>query len=241
MGNAAPEHQNAFQDQIALLLACLHDRMRLQVQWFCDSDYRAELLSYHEQTQRATNVWTRRTRNERFARYWQAMQERRLRRQHLVLFFSRSIDVAPPTSATSSGLRKHYEAVLQQLDTEFAQLHEMLGQLFPGARIVPMDDAAHFRHTSRFLNPSFAERFDFDPLSTFEPELSIHENCWHSEACGLAENGGFFMDGHFHGILVVNRWPKMTHPGIVRRLTELPLLDYCISVNVAALSSRMEI
>ena len=41
---AAPEHLNAFQDQLALLLACLHDKLRLKVQWFCDSDYRAELL-----------------------------------------------------------------------------------------------------------------------------------------------------------------------------------------------------
>ncbi len=42
---AAPEHLNAFQDQLALLLACLHDKLRLQVQWFCDSDYRADLLA----------------------------------------------------------------------------------------------------------------------------------------------------------------------------------------------------
>ena len=41
---AAPEHLNAFQDQLALVLACLHDKLRLQVQWFCDSDYRADLL-----------------------------------------------------------------------------------------------------------------------------------------------------------------------------------------------------
>ena len=86
---AAPEHLNAFQDQLALLLACLHDKLRLQVQWFCDSDYRAELLRYREQTERATNVWTRRCRNERFARYWQAMVDRQLRRQRLVLYFSR--------------------------------------------------------------------------------------------------------------------------------------------------------
>ena len=241
LGTAAPEHLNAFQDQIALVLACLHDRMRLQVQWFCDSDYRAELLRYHEQTQRATNVWTRRTRNERFSRYWQAMQERQLRRQHLVLYFSRKIDIAPPTAATSSGLRAHYETVLAQLGTEFAQLHEMLGQIFPGSRIQPMRDEDHYRHTSRFLNPSLAERFDYDSVSTFEPELSIHENCWHSEANGLPESGGFFMDGHFHSILVVNRWPKMTHPGMVRRLTDLPLLDYAISVNIEALSTRAEI
>ena len=238
---AAPEHLNAFQDQIALVLACLHDKLRLQVQWFCDSDYRAELLRYNEQTKAATNVWTRRTRNERFTRYWLAMEERRLRRQRLVLFLSRQIDSAPPAVSTRNGLRKHYEVVLQQLGSEFEQLHEMLGQIFQGARIEPMRDAEHYRHTSRFLNPSLAERFDFDPIDTYVPELSIHENCWHSEANGLPEHSGFWMDGHYHSVLVLHRWPKVTHPGMVRRLTDLPLLDYAISVNVEALSPRAEI
>ncbi len=49
------------------------------------------------------------------------------------------------------------------------------------------------------------------------------------------------MDGYFHSILVLHRWPKVTHPGMVRRLTDLPLLDYAISVNVEALSARAEI
>jgi hypothetical protein len=95
LSSAAPAHLNAFQDQLTLLLGCLHDKLRLQIQWFCDSDYRAELLRYHEQTERATNVWTRRCRNERFARYWQAMVDRRLRRQRLVLYFSRQIETSP--------------------------------------------------------------------------------------------------------------------------------------------------
>src|ERR1700687_664407 len=107
---AAPEHLNAFQDQLALLLACLHDKLRLQVQWFCDSDYRAELLRYQEQTECATNVWTRRCRNERFARYWEAMVDRRLRRQRLVLFFSRKIETSPSIIATAARHHSQYDA-----------------------------------------------------------------------------------------------------------------------------------
>ncbi|HEX8313111.1 MAG TPA: hypothetical protein VF614_17430, partial [Chthoniobacteraceae bacterium] len=163
------------------------------------------------------------------------------RRQRLVLYFSRQIDTTAPAAATGSGLRKHYEVVLQQLGSEFNQLREMLGQIFHGASITAMSDADHYRHTSRFLNPSLAERFDFDPIDTFVPELSIQENCWHSEANGLPEGSGFWMDGCYHSVLVLNRWPKMTHPGIVRRLTDLPLLDYSITVNVEALSTRTEI
>ncbi len=238
---AASEHLNAFQDQLALLLTCLHDKLRMQVQWFCDSDYRADLLRYREHTDRASNVWTKRCRNERFARYWQAMLDRRLRRQRLVLYFSRLIDSSPPTLATASKQRGHYEALLQQVVREFEQLRQLLGHVFPGARITPMKDADHFRHCSTFLNPSLAERFDYDPIETFDPQLSIQENCWHSEAQGFADASGFWMDGFHHGVIVLSRWPKMTHPGMVQRLTGLPLLDYTMTVNVESLSTRTEI
>src|ERR1700719_4714884 len=130
LSSAAPEHLNASQDQLALLLGCLHDKLRLQVQWFCDSDYRSELLRYQEQTERATNVWTRRCRNERFARYWQAMVDRRLRRQRLVLHFSRQIETSPALIATAARQHSHYDALLQEMTTEFEQLQQMLANIF---------------------------------------------------------------------------------------------------------------
>jgi type IV secretion system protein TrbE len=103
-----------------------------------------------------------------------------------------------------------------------------------------MKDADHYRHYATFLNPSFSERFDYDPLESFEPALSIHENCWHSEAVGLSDTG-FVLDGYHHGLLVLSRWPKVSFPGIIHRLTNLPLLDYTITVNVDPLSVRKEI
>jgi len=138
-------------------------------------------------------------------------------------------------------LRNHYEVVLGELASEFVQLQGMLGQIFQGAKIEPMGNLDHFRNASRFLNPSFADRFDFDPMDTFVSDLSIHDNCWHSEAQGLSDEPGFWMDGHYHSVLVLHRWPKVTHPGMIHRLTDLPLLDYSITVNVESLSPRAEI
>ena len=63
------------------------------------------------------------------------------------------------------------------------------------------------------------------------PELSIQENCWHSEGNGQSDFG-FFMDGHYHSLIVLTRWPRTTYPGIIQRLTNLRLLDYTITVNV---------
>jgi hypothetical protein len=238
---AAPEHLNAFQDQLALVLACLHDKLRLQVQWFCDSDYRADLLRYNEQTKLATNVWTRRCRNERFSRYWQAMIDRRLRRQRLVLFFSRKIETSPSIIATAARQHSQYDALLQQMAREFEHLQQILTNILSGARITPMNDADHYRHCTTFLNPSLGSRFEYDALETFDPQLSIQQNCWHSEAQGIADTSGFWMDGYYHSLLVVSRWPKLTHPGLVHRLTGLQLLDYNITVNIESLSARAEI
>jgi hypothetical protein len=238
---AAPEHLNAFQDQLALVLACLHDKLRLQVQWFCDSDYRADLLRYNEQTKIATNVWTRRCRNERFSRYWQAMIDRRLRRQRLVLFFSRKIETSPSIIATAARQHSQYDALLQQMTTEFEHLQQILTNILSGARITPMNDADHYRHCTTFLNPSLGSRFEYDTLETFDSQLSIQQNCWHSEAQGIADTSGFWMDGYYHSLLVVSRWPKLTHPGLVHRLTGLQLLDYNITVNIESLSARAEI
>ena len=37
---------NEFQEQLCLLLASLHENQRLQIQYFSDSDYKAELLRF---------------------------------------------------------------------------------------------------------------------------------------------------------------------------------------------------
>ncbi len=110
--NSQISELNQFQDQLSILLASLSDNQRLQVQWFCDSNYQHELLRYQAETERATNVWTRRARNERFARYWSMRTNRQLRRQRLVFYISRSLKL-PPNRVTlrapfsREGIRKN--------------------------------------------------------------------------------------------------------------------------------------
>ena len=232
---------NDFQEQLCLLLASLHENQRLQVQYFSDSDYKAELLRYQQETERFENIWTKRSRNERFARYWQAMTERKLRRQRVILYVSRSLENTP-TTTTNAALREYYLTLLDQLEMEFTHVHHLLKEIFAsaGTRVLPMNDLDHFKHCKNFLNPSLADRFDFDPASDFSPELSIQENCWHSEGNGQSDFG-FYMDGHYHSVIALTRWPRSTYPGIIQRLTNLRLLDYAITVNVDPLPITQEI
>jgi hypothetical protein len=240
--NAQAAELNGFQDQLSLMLASLGEQQRLQIQYYCDSDYRQELLRYQEETQKAANVWTRRSRNQRFERYWNMMTERKLRRQRLVFYISRRIENSPRGIQSKSALADYYEHLLAQLRSEFDHVHEMLAGIFAsqGARIIPMKDADHYRHYTSFLNPSLADRFDFDPIDGFDPQLSIQENCWHSEGNGQSDFG-FFMDGRYHSLIVLSRWPKATYPGIIHRLTSLRLLDYTITANLDPLPVRREI
>src|SRR5437667_2810868 len=233
---------NEFQDQLCLLLASLHEHQRLQVQYFCDSDYKGELLRYQQETERFSNVWTKRARNERFTRYWQAMSERKLRRQRVILYISRVLESAPSGFETAAARREYYATLLDQLAGEFEHVHRLLLEIFAsaGTRVLPMNDLDHFRNYKRLLNPSLAERFDFDPAGGFAPELSIQENCWHSEGNGQSDFG-FFLDGNYHSLIGLSRWPRTTYPGIIQRLTNLRLLDYTITVNIDPLPITKEI
>ncbi len=242
LSNSPVSDLNEFQDQLCLLLGSLHEGQRLQVQYYCDSDYRAELLRYQAETERFTNPWPRRNRNERFTRYWQAVQERKLRRQRVVLYVSRALENAPRAFHSSGARADYYRVLLDQLETEFQQVGQLLSEIFAGsnARVIPMTDLDHFRHYKRFLNPSLSSRVDFDPADGFAPELSIQENTWHSEGVGLRDIG-FRMDGHYHSVIVLTRCPRTTFPGIIQRLTGLRLLDYTITVNVDPLPVSSEI
>ena len=233
---------NDFQEQLCLLLASLHENQRLQVQYFSDSDYKAELLRYQSETERCDNPWTKRSRNERFARYWQAMTERKLRRQRVIFYVSRALENTPKLSADGAVLREYYLTLLDQLQTEFAHVHHLLKEIFSntGTRILPMSDLDHFKHFKSFLNPSLADRFDFDAAQDFAPELSIQENCWHSEGNGQSDFG-FYLDGHYHSVIALTRWPRTTYPGIIQRLTNLRLLDFSITVNIDPLPITREI
>ncbi len=114
------------------------------------------------------------------------MTERRLRRQRLVFYLSRKIETSSKGIKSAAALSEYYNQLLGQFRSEFEHTHEMLTEIFAGqgARIIPMKDADHFRHYKTFLNPSLAERFDYDPIDGFDPQLSIQENCWHSEGSG---------------------------------------------------------
>jgi len=231
---------NAFQDQVRALLALAAPGRRIQLQWSCNADYRRELIAYHEATQSVTQPEVRKVRNERFTRYWERMQARTLRRERLALFLSIEITQYSGNVRTTGGLRTHYAGLLAELQSQFAEFAQTLGTIFHGEAVVsPMDDEAHCTCVREFLNPSLSE-WTQTLVANFDPTLTVQEQCWLGEGVGQ-KDGGFYLDGHYHAILTLDRWPQRTRPGIITYLTGLPFLDYRITVNVTPSVSRREI
>ncbi|HUB68135.1 MAG TPA: hypothetical protein VL981_11685 [Candidatus Methylacidiphilales bacterium] len=233
---------NEFQDKLRIFLATLGPKQRAQLQWTCNSDYQKELIRYHQQTGQATDDYVRSIRQERFARYWQRMLDRTLRREQLVLFISQDIDTSSRVLQTREALLDYYTKTLRQLRSGFDDLSSTLTTIFgAGTTVRAMSDLEHFSYYKRFLNPSLADRLEVDFESLFQSELSIQELCWDSDGVGLQDKAAFYLDGHYHALFSIKRWPQKTYPGIVHRLTSLPFLDYQITINLEPIPVREEI
>ncbi|MEZ0300141.1 MAG: VirB4 family type IV secretion system protein [Candidatus Methylacidiphilales bacterium] len=240
--NASVGLLNDFQDKIRLFLASLGPTQRAQIQWTCNADYRQELLAYHDNTQRAKEPAVRRARNERFIRYWQKMLNRELRREQLVIFISQSVESYSGNLQTKSGLYDYYEKTLAQLKNDFEEIGNTLSLTFgSGTTARGMTDLDHFTYYSRFLNPSIGERLEFDYATLYYPDQSIQELCWNGDGMGLDKQPVFYLDGFYHQIFALKRWPQKTYPGISHRLTGLPFLDYQITINIEPLPVKDEI
>jgi type IV secretion system protein TrbE len=220
----------------------LDEQTRVQFCWSVDSDYKAELSAYHEKTSQTTNEWSRVVRTERFNRYFQAMLDGRLRRERLVVYVSRPIVVDPPATLSGTKLLQHYEQVLAEEGGAYEHCLRVMRSLFDGCgcRIRPMSDEEHFLHFTNSINPSLRKRFGYDPLTQFDRLASIQENVWNGANQGSSKFG-FFYDGSYHNLVLLKRRPQRTRRGIIEYLTQLPFLDYSITVNLYPLNVKKEI
>src|SRR6202162_2912549 len=107
---------NDLHERLRILLGILGEEFALQVQWSTDSDYRHELEAYHRESlnlRRQDPVHGQfgvLIRAERYERYKNAMEEGRLRRERLALFFTRIIDTKVPIAGYPA-VANYFEAL----------------------------------------------------------------------------------------------------------------------------------
>jgi hypothetical protein len=242
MQNASIGLKNEFQDKLRIFLASLGPSQRAQLQWTCNSDYRKELIRYHQQTGKVTDEYVRQVRYERWSRYWQRMENRTLRREQLVLFISQDIETSAPLVPGKGGNGYYYDKTLEQLRSTFDELGTTLTTVFgAGTTVCPMSDMEHFAYYQRFLNPNLANVPVVEFTSLFNKDLSLQELCWGGDGRGFEDKVAFKFNHYYHSLFTIKRWPQKTYPGIVHRLTSLPFLDYQITINLEPIPVREEI
>ena len=233
MEHASESVLSTLENELRVLLRGLKGDAHYQFRFSVGADYGGALLDYYDATKNlAGGDSTTTLRNQKFTRCWHQLEARQLRREQLHLYLN-----LPATTETSVG---NYSSILASSAAAFEQYGTLFSQVLEriGGGVTPLDDDAHYVDFLRFFNPSRTDaKHQYDPLA------SIQENCFLSDASPVREGAcnGFWMDGHYNGVLAIKSPPQVTFSGMITLLTGLPLLDYSITVNVKALDTNTEI
>ena len=225
-------------DRLRVLLATMGEEYQLQMKYLAYSDYSDVLEQYQRDTEAIQDkrryrwqVWSR---TERHARYQEAMQQGKLRREVLMLFFSRVINSTPPLTLSESSLHEHFTRLARRERIAFEEVNgAALQMIFPESRIREMNDEDHFRTYYRFFNPNVGASIPQEVLASFNLESSIQENCLFGDILTPNQAGiSFQYDGMNHAMLVMRELPKSIGPGIITHLTNLGFVDYEITLGI---------
>jgi hypothetical protein len=225
-------------DRLCRLQATLGEQFAMQVRRVAGGDYSDVLEGYRKHTEaikdRGRHRWQIWARTERYERYRAAMEEGKLRRESLVLFFTRVIDTAPPFTLSPAALRKHVGDLARRESLAFEQVQlDALQTIFPDCRVRAMTDREHHAHYYRFLNPSVGATLPERAFRDYDPSLSIQQNCLFSCLVQPPIPGiSFQLDRMNHALLVMRELPKRIGPGLITRVLDLGFGDVEIVLNL---------
>jgi type IV secretion system protein TrbE len=232
------DSQEDLVDRIRVLLATLGTEYTVQVKSLICSDYSVELERYRLGTEAIADSyryrWQIYNRTERHARYLKAMQDGKLRRDILVIYFSRVIDSAPRFTVSESALEEHFERLAKREELGFQQVQgDALNSIFPDCVVRPMGDREHFAHYYRFLNPNAGASIPPLVYEGFNAELSIQMNCMNGDIVQPPLPGvSFQLDCLNHAMFAMRELPHRMGPGLIANLTNLGFQDVELTLNI---------
>lgn len=208
--------------------------VRVQFQWRCNSDYHKPLEAYEKVVCRNAREQAVRVATARYFR--DLLKDRKLRREHLVVFVAQAVEAPPPLLTGRQGFRSYYRAIFAQLEATFDQFgRELATALGPDVVVEPMTKRDHQLYTFLFLNPT-ANEWQADLSHVFTEQRSIMANCLGSDI-QTDRLGRMYFDGHYHAILALRSLGSHTYEGMIHHLTKTDFLNYQITVNVAPLDT----
>lgn len=239
--NANEGTRESFYEGLGTFFCQLGSDEAVKFQWKVDSDYYSELESYREKTLEAkAGGWCKLVRDERYQRYLSHMKQGILRRERLDVYLAKRCRSVPKAGFRT---QEQIDRYLAQTSKNFQDRFQTLQGQLPGTFIEPMGDKEHFAAWREFCQPSLRQVGDkrFEGL---DPYSSILENCWPGGGITTRDTEGnvfFRMDGYYHTLLVLRRWPQETHMGLIWTLTAALAGNYCYTLSCYPLDAQREV
>ncbi|PTX91329.1 hypothetical protein DB354_15645 [Opitutus sp. ER46] len=233
--------RDAYYEALGTFFCQLGEDEAVQFQWRVDADYQAELELYRRRTaESGAEGWCRMTREERYARYCERQAAGRLRRERLEVFLSRRCTSVPRGGfRTAEQIDRYVEQTAKNMQD---RLRNLAGRL-PGAHLTPYGNREHFAAWRAFCQPSL-RLLGEERYAGFDPRGTILENSWPGGGVTTRDSEGhvfFRMDGQYHTLLVLRRWPMETHLGIIWSLTSALAGNYCYTLSCYPLNAPHEV
>jgi len=159
---SANDEKNNFHSKINSLLRLTYQspvEIHTQVQWSVDSEYRKMLTEYDNDTEAlAKNKWTYNVRKERYNRYTEMMEQKKLRREKCSIYVSFKLTNKVPPNLSRVELIKYYEGVMGNAKQIFSNYEQKLKNVLGSnnVQITPMGDREHFLHMYEYSNPGIS-------------------------------------------------------------------------------------
>jgi type IV secretion system protein TrbE len=234
-------------DRLRVLQATLGEGHTIQARFIVGGAYSRELEGYRLKTEaicdRRRFEWQLWNRTQIHEHYRLATEAGKMRREILVLFFTRVIEGGPRFSISQAALRKHYIDLAARESSAFEEVQgSTLQSLFPECRVQVMGDREHFLHYHRFLNPAVGATVPESVFEAYDPTLSIQQNCLFGDLIQPRIPGVSFQLGEVnHAVLVMRELPKRIGPGLIAHLTGLGFGDFEITLNLYPKSVEAEV
>jgi hypothetical protein len=199
----------------------------------------APLQRYHGKTVAAKPPpFCRETRNEYFAYYFQRAEEERLIQTNARMYLSYQVPEAFKKQKGSARSFDHvFEVVrrsFEHRETEYNAMLKRYGGSFKG-----LDNLGHYREFLSFWSPGTARHAKVNPdqidwLSTLE------SLCRCSDPSPGNAAHGFYMDGHYFGVIALKAFPGGTRMTTLLPLTTLAMPGVRVVINAEPTSVEEE-
>src|SRR5260370_5266990 len=169
------------------------------------------------------------------------MAEGRLIQSNLRFYISSRIHA--PKFKGGLSRRAHYERTVSDYKQSFDQRIQVGDQLLKsyGGGMKAMDGLGHLQELCRYFGPSASKLYLAEEILS-DPHANLMELARVGSASALdGPDHGFFLDGHYFGLLALSTMPKQTFMGMMQTVTGLAVPNIRVVVNCYPLSVDREI